>query len=267
MENKQIANKYLVLQKIGNGSFGIIYKGENIRTKERIAIKIEPIFQNTKLLKNESIIYNYLKEIDGVPNIKWYGKDKINYYMVISLLGNSLQTTRENLNINFSINYLTSISNQILFLIQSIHRKGIIHRDIKPDNFLFEINSDKLFLIDFGLSKFYLNENKHISNKKTNFIIGSVNFTSYHSHENNELSRRDDLISLGYIMIFLYLGKLEWSNINLKENNELIIDLKKNILKNDNLPLFIRYYLIYCYSLRFDEEPNYFYLIDLLKIN
>jgi serine/threonine protein kinase len=84
-----IGNKYKLLEKIGEGSFGSIYKGENIRTHELVAIKVEPINNNTKLLKNESIIYQYLNNNEGLPNVKWFGKDQINYYMVINLLGES----------------------------------------------------------------------------------------------------------------------------------------------------------------------------------
>ena len=69
-----INNKYSLLQLIGSGSFGSIYKAENIRTGEFIAIKIEPISKKTKLLKNESIIYQYLKNCEGIPHIKWLVK-------------------------------------------------------------------------------------------------------------------------------------------------------------------------------------------------
>ena len=76
-----INNKYILLEKIGIGSFGTIYKGENIRTKEKVAIKIEPIHNETKLLKNESKIYNYLSGNKGIPTVKWFGKDDENYYI------------------------------------------------------------------------------------------------------------------------------------------------------------------------------------------
>ena len=81
-----IQNKYKLIEKIGQGSFGSIYKGENIRTNELVAIKIEPIKNNTKLLKNESIIYQYLINSEGLPNVKWFGKDDNNYYMVIIIV-------------------------------------------------------------------------------------------------------------------------------------------------------------------------------------
>jgi serine/threonine protein kinase len=272
MENIIIGKKYLVINKIGNGSFGSIFKGENIRTKELVAIKVESINQNLKLLKNESNIYQYLKELEGIPNIKWYGKDEINYYMVIPLLGDSLQLVIDSKNNNStnSLLFIKETSIQILFLIKSIHEKGLIHRDIKPDNFLFGKNNNKLFLIDFGLCKFFLdNNNNHISIKKTSYLIGSINYVSINSHEKFELSRRDDIISLGYIMFYLYYERLDWSDINgsdkTEENLKKIYILKKNILKKEKIPFFLFKIIEYGYSLTFEEEPNYFYLNQLIN--
>ena len=90
-----INKKYNLISKIGEGSFGSIYKAENIRTREYVAIKVEPIDSGLNLLKSESKIYQYLLNTDGIPNVKWYGKDDKNYYMVINLLDKSLEELKE----------------------------------------------------------------------------------------------------------------------------------------------------------------------------
>jgi len=263
--NAIIANKYIIQEKIGNGSFGTIYKGINQRTNEKVAIKTELIEQNTKLLKNESIIYQYLKDVKSIPNIKWYGKDSTHYYMVIPLLGESLEQYKTDCN-PISLEVILQIGKQMLDLLETIHLKGLIHRDIKPDNFLFGLDS-KLYLIDFGFCKSYLKDNAHISNKKTSRLIGSVNFASFHSHEHGELSRRDDLISLGYILYYLYYGDLDWSKINIhenyQENNKKVFSWKKNIVQKTNLINFLKNFLEYTYRLTFEEEPNYKFLKDI----
>ena len=264
-----INNKYLIINKIGEGSFGIIFKGQNTRTKEYVAIKIEPIKNRTKLLKNESIIYNYLNDCLGIPSVKWFGKDNVNYYMVINLLGESLQNLFEKKH-SFSLKLTLQIGINIIILLKTIHDKGLVHRDIKPENFLFGLNSDKknIYIIDFGLCKSYLNHDNHIELKKTKNLIGSLNYASINSHDYLELSRRDDLESLGYMLVYFYLGKLNWQNMSILEYNdhlnELIKQMKKNIYSNDIPEVLINYFK-YVRCIEFNEKPNYFLIIDSFK--
>ena len=121
MENI-IGKKYKLLEKIGEGSFGVIFKGQNIRTGELVAIKMESIASDTKLLKNESIIYQFLNEIPGVPCVKWFGKNDDYYFMVLNLLGESLQSIK-NQRFRFSLKLTLQIGVQTLNLINSIHER------------------------------------------------------------------------------------------------------------------------------------------------
>lgn len=261
-----IGNKYLIEYKIGEGTFGTIYKGINVRTKKQVAIKIEQINNGTKLLKNESNIYQYLKDCKFVPNIKWFGKDINNYYMVINLLGNSLKVVKEKQQQSvFTLKQTLQIGVQIIILLEQIHNKGLVHRDIKPDNFLFGLNDNinNLFIIDFGLCKSYLNgDNKHIQLKNTSSLIGTPTFASINAHKYLELSRRDDLESLGYMLIHFINVCLSWQYIIV---NNQIIEHKQNITKYDNVPNIILKYMNYTKSLTFEEAPNYNYLINILK--
>ena len=258
-----IGNKYKLLEKIGEGAFGSIHKGENVRTKELVAVKVEPIKNNTKLLKNESIIYQYLINNDGLPNVKWFGKDKTNYYMVLNLLGESLESLKERKG-SFSLKLVLQIGIQIINLLRMIHNKGLVHRDIKPDNFLLGLNNKnkQINIIDFGFCKTFLNDNKHIDIKKTNNIIGTNNFASTNAHEFNELSRRDDLESLGYMLIYFYLGNLPWKDYS---NNEMIKIMKNNIVNDESIPKVILKYFEIIKCLEFKEAPNYELLINIFK--
>ena len=266
-----INNKYILISVIGSGSFGTIYKGQNIRTKELVAIKVEPIKKEIKLLKNESNIYQYLKNTIGIPQVKWFGKDTRNYYMVINLLGESLQQLKDKTNI-LSLRLTLQIGIQILYLLKTIHDKGLVHRDIKPDNFLLGLHSlsKQIYLIDFGFCKTYLNNESHIEIKKINNIIGSLTYTSINSHNFLEQSRRDDLESLGYMLIYLNTGNLEWQNISItnsfEEKNRIIRYMKQEIIHNTNIPSILLYYLKCVRSLEFDETPNYINFIDYFKL-
>ena len=258
-----VNKKYKIIEKIGEGSFGLIYKGENIRTRELLAIKVEPIQHELKLLKNESIIYQFLNNVQGMPSVKWFGKDAKNYYMVLNLLGESLQTIK-NKNKSFSLTLVLQIGMQIILLLKTIHDKGLVHRDIKPDNFLLGLNNQgkTIYIIDFGLCKSYMTNDKHKPIKKTNNLIGSLTYCSINAHNYIELSRRDDMESLGYMLAFLYLGTLPWQKTTL-ENIVDIKFLKENI--PNKLPKILENYIKHVKSLEYEEKPNYFLIIDDFK--
>ena len=263
-----INNKYIILKKIGEGSFGSIYKGENIRTHEYVAIKVEPIIKETKLLKNESIIYNHLNNCPGIPSVKWFGKDNINYYMVINLLGESLQDLK-NKNTFFSLKLTLQIGINIINLLKTIHDKGLVHRDVKPENFLLGLNnkSREIYIIDFGLCKSFMNKEKHIEMKSTHNLIGSRTYASINAHDYLELSRRDDMESLGYMMLYFYLGELSWQDLIVGSNKDIDeeIKYKKKNLKIESLPEVLVNYMKYIKSMEFTEKPNYFLIIDNFK--
>lgn len=261
-----INNKYAVIEKIGAGSFGSIYRGQNIRTKEYVAIKVEPISNNLRLLLNESKIYQHLNGCAGIPNVKWFGKDNVNYYMVVNLLGTSLQDLVQKLGA-FSLSLVLKIGIKIILLLKTIHEKGLVHRDIKPDNFLFGLSKiNEIYLIDFGFCRSYLdssNNNAHIKMKNTYSMIGSKSYASIMSHQRVELSRRDDLESLGYMLLYFYSGSLPWSQ---EKNEDAIISLKRDIVHNSmQYPAVILEYIKQVRAMVFEETPNYYWFMNRFK--
>ena len=255
-----INNKYKLIERIGSGNFGSIYKGQNIRTMENVAIKIEAIDANVKLLKNESVIYQYLNGCTGVPLVKWFGRDDKNYYMVINLLGESLQSLK-NRNRSLPLSIVLKLGGQMITLLETIHNKGVVHRDIKPENFLIGPNNDmdRIHIIDFGFCRSYLlnGGNGHIPQKKTHGIIGSLTYASLNAHALTELSRRDDMESLGYVLTNLYLGTLPWQDTPAAK----IEEEKRLITTRYDVPPVFKNYMQHVRRLKFEEVPNYAELI------
>jgi len=273
-----IIKQYIVQNIIGKGKFGTVYSGFHINSKKPVAIKFENSNGYTTI-KNEATILRYLHEHKcyNIPILFWYGNLNNNLILVIPKYDCSIHEYI--LNNDLSLTYIDNIMLKMISIIESIHTLFIVHRDIKPHHFM--IKNNDIFLIDFGLATFYINDNKTIKNNtKTNTaIIGSPNYVSYFIHEGNIYSRRDDLISIGYIYYFMNTKTISWDYINNMYSNQDIgdshIDNNKNIERKNQkllsyfypLCLFINHnfaaYIQTCYSLEYYDEPNYVDLIAL----
>ena len=263
-------NKFQILKKIGDGAFGNIYIGKQTITDQLICIKKQNKKDDIDILKNEAIIYNYLKNNNGFPLLKYYESNETETYLMITLLNKNLEEIK-NIYKTLSLYSVLKIGVQIINIIKTIHNIFIIHRDIKPQNFMIGFNEKEkiIHLIDFGFSKKYINiENgKHIElrkNKET--IVGTLNFVSSHIINGIEPSRRDDIISIIYVLIYLYIDDYIWNDINTKYINDKVFQIQILYEKLIIPEVFIKL-LNYSYELNFDEQPNYDLLILMLQDN
>jgi serine/threonine protein kinase len=258
-------NKYEITHKINNGTNSFVFKAIIIKTNENVVIKYEKKNNNGHSLRNEIKIVSLLQNIKGIPKLLNYKLDDSLSYIAYEMLGNNLNYYVDNNNImsnkNIAIFAIKSIE-----LLKNIHTKNILHRDLNLNNFILDQNSKDLYLIDYGLAKSYIycvhcNKNK----QQTKNIIGTLLFCSSHVHNGKEYSKRDDLISLGYIFAYLQLGTLPWKN---NKNIQSIKYMKNNIksyLYNKNLLKEIKIYLEYCLNLEINQIPDYNILISLFK--
>jgi len=198
-------NKYRIEEEIGRGEFGAIYRATNIRTGKEVAIKREPISEYT-LLQREAKVYQYIKDTKGFPQVYWFGVVNSYYYMALTLLGNSLKREVE-LNGPFSLEKIEIVGEQMVKRLETLHSKGLIHRDIKPDNFVFGRDTDDLYLIDFGFCKKYEDEDENkMVKSKGGSIIGTPNYVSIRVEQGCEPGRRDDMESVAYVLYYLWKG-------------------------------------------------------------
>jgi len=224
-----ISNRYIIEQKIGNGKFGFIYRGKNIKTGEPVAIKLEPKCSQFRVLKYETTVLNYLshKKCKCVPPVYWYGCFRNNICLVIPYYnGGSLHEFT-----CFDNGVLNDIMVQMIHIMEDIHTVGVIHRDIKPHNFMF--HGSQIYIIDFGMSVFESNlTDKYFTGCNSENIMGTPNYISYFIHEGWEPCKRDDLISLGYIFLYLQMKTLPWFSI--PPENIISSNLAKTNIQHPN---------------------------------
>lgn len=268
-----VAEKWRLVRKIGSGSFGSIFLGVNIVTGEEVAIKMERVRTRHCQLYFESKVYRVLRETPGIPRIQFYGLDGVrNLYhaMVIELLGPSLEDLFTFCGRRFTMKTVLMLADQMLWRLDFIHAKGFIHRDIKPDNFLMGIGRqcNRVFIIDFGLAKKFRDHRtrRHISYRDDKSLIGTARYASLNSHAGIEQSRRDDMESLGYVLMYFLRGSLPWQGLqagNKPQKYERIHE-KKASTPIDVLcrgyPSEFLVYLSHCRALQFEETPNYGFL-------
>jgi serine/threonine protein kinase len=279
--NEMINNKYIIEKTIGKGQFGIVYKGSHLKTREPIAIKMESLGSTIKLLKNETTIINYLSthNVKHIPIVYWYGKYKDHICTIMPLYECSVSEYIKLKSLTPSKIYMIML--KTIEIIENVHNNFVIHRDMKPDNIM--IRQGELFLIDFGFSTFYINEDKeHIPyNDKNMNMLGTPNYVSINIHNGIEATRRDDMISLGYMFLYLFYEKLPWENTTNIENQSVYpaihIYHPKNIKRKElksiehietlcaEIKPVLWHYIKYCYSLKYDEEPAYNVIKQLLE--
>ena len=268
----RVGGRYRLGKKIGTGSFAELYEGTDIFDNSDVAIKLE-----SNNIKFPQLLFEakLLKSIPGkgIPEMKWFGIAGEFNAMVMDLLGQNLEDLFNFCSRNFTLKTILLIAIQMLERIKHVHDNHYIHRDIKPENFLAgkrEFES-LIYLIDFGLAKRYRDEHTriHIPLKENKHLTGTARYASVNAHNGLEQSRRDDLESVGYVLLYLIKGKLPWQGIKCKDKTEKyqkIKEMKFSLTPEklcEGLPNEFAQYIELVKKLAFEEEPDYKKYIDL----
>jgi len=286
-------DRFRLITKLGEGSFGEIFKGIDTVSNKLVAVKIERDKSGShSQLKTEAKIY---KEMDGTlinKSIRWpkmhcFGTNKNgDCMMVMDLLGPNVDFLLHKMKRGmFSPVAVAYFAEKMITLVERFHLSNFVHRDLKPQNFVIEYPYDhkyprypEIFLIDYGLAKAYMEPDKktHAPFAQKKSLKGTVRYSSINTHLGIDQSRRDDMQSLGYIFLYMLLGKLPWQNLmkdrDKKEAYHLIMILKMKISSEDlveDVPHSIQKamlsYILYVGSLMYHEKPNYEYCRSLFK--
>lgn len=272
--NVIVGKKYRLKEQLGKGSFGQIFRGVIKGTDTQVAVKIEKKQTSTTILQKESKIISDLNADAGFPHLIAYGKEENYQYLVMTLLGPNLGTLLKECRGKLNLKTTLMLADLILTRIETLHKHGYVHRDIKPDNFLIGRGATEknIYLIDFGLSVPYKDPlDRHINFDVNRGLVGTARYASINAHMGYELSRRDDLESIGYMLIYFMNGKLPWQSAKggtKQEKYKLIADMKLNLSIETlcrDLPKEFVIYMATVKKLGFQETPNYKYLRAIFK--
>jgi len=238
-----------------------------MKTNTDVAIKMENSKAKHPQLAYEAKVLKYLQGGIGIPNMHYYYVSNDYNFMIIDLLGASIEDLFSLCKRKFELKTILMLGDQMFSRIEFLHSRHIIHRDVKPDNFLMGLETKKhqLYIIDFGLAKKFRDSKtgEHIPYKDGKNLTGTARYASIYTHLGIEQSRRDDLESLGYILVYLCRGDLPWQGIRAKtkkEKYQKIMDKKISTSLEDlckSLPDEFSAILQYARSLQFDEKPDY----------
>ncbi|KAI9323425.1 kinase-like protein [Dichotomocladium elegans] len=270
-----VGGRFRVGERFAAGSFGVLYEGVDAQTEQPVAVKLERCCPATLQLHEEYEVYKTLSGAPGFPTMYYYGQEGGYNILVMELLGPSLEELLDICERQFSVKTVAMVAKRLIRLLQVIHNAGLIYRDVKPDNFLIgrpnTATANDLFIIDFGMSKTYRDPKTgaHVSFSERGSLSGTARYMSLHAHAGEEQSRRDDMESLGYVLLYLLRGSLPWQGVTAKTDEEkygMIEEIKDNTPIAQlcaGFPAEFNIYLHYVRKLKFSEDPDYDFCVGL----
>ncbi|CAA7392292.1 unnamed protein product [Spirodela intermedia] len=281
----QVGNSplYKVERMLGAGGFGLVYIGRRVAGGSqgngpnafKVALKFE--HRNSTGCRfgppYEWQVYDHLKGCYGLPRVHYKGRQGDYFVMIMDILGPSLLDVFISIGQVMPPNMVACIAVEAISILEKLHQKGFVHGDVKPENLLLgkpgSSGEKKLFLIDFGLASMWRDslsgQHVRLCQQPDNFR-GTTRYASVHAHLGLTASRRDDLESLAYTLIFLIKGRLPWEGYQGNDKRFLVF-MNKTVTSPETLcggcpPPFAQF-LEAVKKIQFVEQPTYSKLISL----
>ena len=275
--------RYKITKVLGSGSFGVCFEGVNVDDGKRVAMKVAheaTCKDNRDMIDIELAAHQIMNNTKGIPKLydhfveryrDWEKHEPVErYVIVIELLGPDLSKLFHELNKKFTWKTIFTMGHEMLIRLRSVHEKGLVHRDLKPENFLVGLEGkdrSKIYLTDFGLAKRYCDEKdqKHFPPQRTNGLAGTVRYVSVNVHEGWAMTRRDDLESVAYILMYFIAGSLPWDGWETTKDDHFWsqVKVKKAALPKQQflttMPEVIQKFFGYCRKMAYEENPDYEY--------
>ncbi|KAL8674327.1 MAG: hypothetical protein Q9168_001256 [Polycauliona sp. 1 TL-2023] len=279
----RIAGKYKLQRRIGGGGFGAVYIGTSIETDEEVAIKLEHASISPSQLKAEIDTYQALSGGPGIPNVRTYEEEDEYRVMIFDLLGPSLENLFNFCSRKFSLKTVLMLADQLIDRLSYIHSKNVMHRDVKPDNFLMGVGKlgNQVYVTDLGLAvefqNVWLNHLDYAVGEEVDlaseelWLIGTALFASIRGHFGVVQHFCDDLESLGYMLIYFLSGSLPWEDLkaaNKKEEAQMALEMKRKITTQDlceGLPHEFAAFFDHVRALRRNAKPDYPFLRKIFR--
>lgn len=274
MSSSLVNNKYRITRRIGGGSFGEIYLGVG-PSGEKVAVKFEKHGSRCPQLRHEYKVYREVASCHGFCCVHHFGAQDNYNVMVMDLLGPSLEDLFNQCGRRFSLKTCLQIADQMLERVDTFHSRHLIHRDIKPANFVIGTGeqSNIIFCVDFGLSKRFRHPKnlQHIPHRDGRSLTGTPRYASINNHLGIEQSRRDDLESIAYVLVYFLKGSLPWQGLkakNAQKKYRLILEKKQQVSIAQlcaGCPSQFGEFLAYTRALKFDTKPDIPFLRKMFR--
>lgn len=217
LSNKEflLLERYLIKRKVGEGTFGSVYLAVDRVSNSPVAVKIEDPSDkkgSRYYLEFESTVHKSVGKHTGFARFVDFERTPSGCLLAMECLGPNLGELFSECDGIFSLSTVFSIGYQLLSVLEVFHSYGVLHRDIKPENIVCGVHdTGKVFLVDFGTAGRFLKNGEHIPMESGKQAIGTPKFASLNVHEHLTPSRRDDIESLAYVLIFFAVGHLPWN--------------------------------------------------------